>query len=90
MEEMRFVAMKLHNNKVSNKNDSDEEEGDDKMSGSDNEEGTWQPGIEGFLKYLVDSKLVFQTLERIVDESDSVSCELPFPSIFSNLTFFSV
>ncbi|KAK8677601.1 hypothetical protein V6N13_143129 [Hibiscus sabdariffa] len=29
--------------------------------------------MEGFLKYLVDSKLVFNTLERIVDESDDVA-----------------
>lgn len=35
---------------------------------------SWQPSIEGFLKYLVDSKLVFGTIERIVDESSDVSC----------------
>ncbi|KAJ6344648.1 hypothetical protein OIU76_006215 [Salix suchowensis] len=29
--------------------------------------------MEGFVKYLVDSKLVFDTLERIVDKSDDVS-----------------
>lgn len=34
---------------------------------------TWQPSMEGFLKYLVDSKLVFETIERIVDESTDVA-----------------
>ncbi|KAH6755703.1 alpha/beta-Hydrolases superfamily protein [Perilla frutescens var. hirtella] len=34
---------------------------------------TWQPSIEGFSKYLVDSKLVFSTVERIVDETTDVS-----------------
>lgn len=46
--------------------------------GADNggEGDTWQPSMEGFLKYLVDSKLVFSTIERIVDESEDVSCKL--------------
>ncbi|CAI9115775.1 OLC1v1016768C2 [Oldenlandia corymbosa var. corymbosa] len=40
--------------------------------GSGNEE-TWEPSVEGFINYLVDSQLVFSTIERIVDESDDVS-----------------
>lgn len=51
---------------------SDKEEEEDN---SGNEE-TWEPSVEGFLKYLVDSKLVFSTIERIVDESHDVSCKL--------------
>ncbi|KAF5176402.1 Heme oxygenase-like, partial [Thalictrum thalictroides] len=69
VEEMRFVAMKLRNNKTNKKITEEEEEG----GGGESEEETWQPSIEGFLNYLVDSKLVFETLERIVDESDDVS-----------------
>ncbi|GFP94537.1 probable inactive heme oxygenase 2 chloroplastic [Phtheirospermum japonicum] len=61
---MRFVAMKLRN---SEKEDNKEEKND----GGD--EDTWQPSMEGFLKYLVDSELVFRTVERIVDESSDVS-----------------
>ncbi|KAJ4831611.1 hypothetical protein Tsubulata_014825 [Turnera subulata] len=34
---------------------------------------TWLPSMEGFVKYLVDSQLVFRTIERIVDEYDDVS-----------------
>lgn len=42
---------------------------------SDGSEGgeTWVPSLEGFVKYLVDSKLVFDTIERVVDESSDVA-----------------
>ncbi|KAL4195858.1 hypothetical protein AMTRI_Chr04g180400 [Amborella trichopoda] len=39
----------------------------------DGPEGTWEPTIEGYLKYLVDNKLVFGTLDRIVDEAPHVA-----------------
>ncbi|EPS64860.1 hypothetical protein M569_09921, partial [Genlisea aurea] len=58
-EEMRFVAMKLRN-KLNTK----EEEEEGKL---------WEATMEGLLKYLVDSRLVFSTIERIVDESSDVS-----------------
>lgn len=98
-EEMRFVAMKLRNiGKFKSENistvnsESDEEEteiegekGDSSEEKNDDGSGeTWQPSIEGFLKYLVDSKLVFRTIERIVDESSDVSCK----SFFFFLCFF--
>ncbi|KAK8579988.1 hypothetical protein V6N12_070281 [Hibiscus sabdariffa] len=57
----------------------EEGRGDDTETEKSNENGgggeaeTWSPSMEGFLKYLVDSKLVFNTLERIVDESDDVA-----------------
>ncbi|KAL5705792.1 heme oxygenase (biliverdin-producing, ferredoxin) [Ranunculus cassubicifolius] len=75
VEEMRFVAMKLRNDKGNNNNNGVGEESSSRDSDgdSDGENDTWQPRIEGFLKYLVDSKLIFQTLERIVDESNDVS-----------------
>ncbi|MCD9640971.1 putative inactive heme oxygenase 2, chloroplastic [Datura stramonium] len=85
-EEMRFVTMKLRNSKGKKKSESDDEmkDGDDgeekanddgSVSSKEDDVGeeTWQPSIEGFLKYLVDSKLVFSTIERIVDESSDVS-----------------
>ncbi|KAI3460252.1 hypothetical protein Pfo_016915 [Paulownia fortunei] len=87
-EEMRFVAMKLRNSgKVKCKRnaavngESDEEETENEGEKEDNPEEnnddgngeTWQPSMEGFLKYLVDSELVFRTVERIVDESSDVS-----------------
>nr|CAD1832258.1 unnamed protein product [Ananas comosus var. bracteatus] len=39
----------------------------------DSGEESWRPSVEGFVKYLVDSKLVFDTVERIVDESSDVA-----------------
>ncbi|WOL02784.1 hypothetical protein Cni_G11503 [Canna indica] len=66
VQEMRFVAMRLRN---------DSGGGEEQGEGETGRDGgkTWQPSMEGFLKYLVDSKLVFETIERIVDESTDVA-----------------
>jgi hypothetical protein len=82
---MRFVAMRLRKADKSSNDDDDqdsfseddkEEEGNDDVGGGGGGGGvTWQPIMDGFLKYLVDSKLVFNTVERIVDESSHVACE---------------
>ncbi|KAL8058833.1 hypothetical protein ABFX02_03G046900 [Erythranthe guttata] len=78
-EEMRFVAMKLgkyRKNKRKDTNGEDCGENGDKNSEKKNEDEDgekWQPTMEGFLKYLVDSRLVFSTVERIVDQSADVS-----------------
>ncbi|XP_008795147.2 probable inactive heme oxygenase 2, chloroplastic [Phoenix dactylifera] len=69
VEEMRFVAMRLRSTPTG---------GDVRAEGEGELEpggvrDTWQPSMEGFLKYLVDSKLVFHTVERIVDESTDVA-----------------
>ncbi|KAI4316731.1 hypothetical protein L6164_024682 [Bauhinia variegata] len=87
-EEMRFVAMRLRNingkkypedgkfSDASDNSDVEERKEEENSSLGDNkgDEGyTWQPSMEGFLKYMVDSKLVFSTVERIVDESSDVS-----------------
>ncbi|CAD6203929.1 unnamed protein product [Miscanthus lutarioriparius] len=37
------------------------------------EAGEWMPSREGFVRYLVDSKLVFGTIERVVAESTDVA-----------------
>ncbi|KMT19305.1 hypothetical protein BVRB_1g013110 [Beta vulgaris subsp. vulgaris] len=69
-EEMRFVAMKLRNSKGSSKFGADFRVSDEeKSNGNDG----WEPSMEGFLKYLVDSKLVFETIERVVEDSNDVS-----------------
>lgn len=81
-QEMRFVAMRLrnikgkyvHKNPSSSGSDmSDEEGGDDSRSSETGD--TWIPTVKGFVNYLVDSKLVFDTIERVIDESDDVACE---------------
>ncbi|KAL1539219.1 putative inactive heme oxygenase 2, chloroplastic, variant 3 [Salvia divinorum] len=80
-EEMRFVAMKLRNNGKSKSRRASaavvsedlEIESEKEGKNGDGINETWQPSIEGFMKFLVDSKLVFTTIERIVDESTDVS-----------------
>ncbi|XP_052200473.1 heme oxygenase 1, chloroplastic [Diospyros lotus] len=63
VEEMRFVAMKLHTR-------------DQAKDGEKEAEGPalakWEPSVDGYLRFLVDSKLVYDTLEQIVEKP-------PFP-----------
>ncbi|KAL8136114.1 heme oxygenase 1, chloroplastic-like [Apium graveolens] len=61
VEEMRFVAMKLHTKDQAKEG---EKESQDKPVAK------WEPGVDGYLKFLVDSKLVYDTLEGIVDKAD--------------------
>ncbi|KNA18581.1 hypothetical protein SOVF_069390 [Spinacia oleracea] len=71
-EEMRFVAMKLRNDKGSFKSSSSTSNEEDSDDGEESDE-CWEPSVEGFLKYLVDSKLVFETIETVVEDSNDVS-----------------
>ncbi|OVA07784.1 heme oxygenase-like [Macleaya cordata] len=60
VEEMRFVAMKLHTKDQAREGEK-EPQGQPLMK--------WEPSIEGYLKFLVDSKLVYDTLETIVQKA---------------------
>ncbi|XP_028118566.1 heme oxygenase 1, chloroplastic-like isoform X1 [Camellia sinensis] len=60
VEEMRFVAMKLHTKDQS-------KEGEKKAEGPP--VAKWDPTIDGYMRFLVDSKLVYDTLERIVQKA---------------------
>lgn len=64
--------MKLRNTPKTNITHKEEES---EEYNDDDGDGTWQPSMEGFLKYLVDSKLIFNTVDRIIDDSQDVSCE---------------
>lgn len=66
VEEMRFVAMKLHTKDQA-------KEGEKEPRGQP--VAKWEPTIEGYLKFLVDSKLVYDTLEKIVEISSFPECE---------------
>lgn len=70
---MRFVAMRLRNIKGKKYPSLDKTNEDD--DDANDEEETWKPTLQGFLKYLVDSHLVFDTIERTVDESEHVACK---------------
>ncbi|KAI3920577.1 hypothetical protein MKX01_039202 [Papaver californicum] len=60
VEEMRFVAMKLHTKDQAR-------EGEKEPQGQPL--GRWEPSIEGYIQFLVDSKCVYDTLETIVDKA---------------------
>ncbi|GFZ20877.1 plant heme oxygenase (decyclizing) family protein [Actinidia rufa] len=66
VEEMRFVAMKLHTR-------------DQAKEGEKESEGPpvskWDPTVDGYLRFLVDSKLVYDTLEGIVKKAAFPECE---------------
>lgn len=85
-EEMRFVAMKLrnlkgkkypssHNSKSDCEDSSNDDVEQEQEVKQDNDGETWKPSTDGFVKYLVDSQLVFNTIERIVDDSNDVACK---------------
>ncbi|KAM3312196.1 hypothetical protein ACQJBY_032276 [Aegilops geniculata] len=59
-------------------NDEMDEEGNDEVKEEEEEEDNheveeWMPSMEGFVGYLVDSKLVFDTVERIIAGSTDVA-----------------
>lgn len=73
VEEMRFVAMRLHTKDQAR-------EGKKTAEGPEEKSPTmWKPTVEGYLKFLVDSKLVYQTLERIVEKAS-----VPYYAEFRN------
>lgn len=61
VEEMRFVAMRLHTKDQA-------KEGEKEANAQPI--AKWQPSIEGYLRFLVDSKLVYDTLDSILERSD--------------------
>ncbi|KAJ0787986.1 putative Heme oxygenase (biliverdin-producing) [Helianthus annuus] len=63
---MRSVAMKLHSKDQS-------KEGEKETQGKPWPK--WEPTIDGYLKFLVDSKLVYDTLDKILLKADFPECE---------------
>lgn len=83
---MRFVAMKLrnlkgkkypssHNSKSDCEDSSNDDVEQEQEVKQDSDGETWKPSTDGFIKYLADSQLVFNTIERIVDDSNDVACK---------------
>ena len=76
VEEMRFVAMKLHTKEQAKEGEKEVKEPEERTVTK------WDPTVDGYLRFLVDSKLVYDTLEGIVDKAAFPSCE------FLGLFFF--
>lgn len=66
MVEMRAEAMRLH---------SKDQSSEGKVEALEPPIATWKPTIEAYIRYLVDSKLVFETLEAVVDRATVPWCE---------------
>lgn len=65
-DEIKMAAMKLHKNKP----------GEKEPAGL--AIATWEPPLEGYLSFLANTKLVYEALENIVDQSVFPQCELFF------------
>ncbi|KAJ7956697.1 Heme oxygenase 1 [Quillaja saponaria] len=63
VEEMRFVAMKLHTR------DQDKEGEKEVKEPQEVPVAKWEPTVDGYLRFLVDSKLIYDTLEGIVEKA---------------------
>ncbi|XWS27001.1 hypothetical protein CRYUN_Cryun26dG0078500 [Craigia yunnanensis] len=63
VEEMRFVAMKLHTREQAKEGEKEVKEPEERSVRK------WEPSVDGYLKFLVDSKLVYDTLEWIIDKA---------------------
>lgn len=75
VEEMRFVAMKLHTREQAREGEKEVKEPEERPVTK------WEPTVDGYLRFLVDSKLVYDTLETIIQQAPIPSCEflLIFP-----------
>ncbi|XP_044463064.1 heme oxygenase 1, chloroplastic-like isoform X5 [Mangifera indica] len=63
VEEMRFVAMKLHTREQAKEGQKQVKEPEERPLTK------WKPSVDGYLRFLVDSKLVYDTLEGIIQEA---------------------
>jgi heme oxygenase len=69
VEEMRFVAMKLHTRDQAKEGEKEAREPQERSVAK------WDPTVDGYLRFLVDSKLVYDTLEGIIEKSPFPSCK---------------
>uniref|UniRef100_A0A2P2P1W5 heme oxygenase (biliverdin-producing) n=1 Tax=Rhizophora mucronata TaxID=61149 RepID=A0A2P2P1W5_RHIMU len=73
VEEMRSVAMKLHTREQAKEGEKEVKQPEERAV------PTWEPTVDGYLRFLVDSKLVYDTLEEIVQKE-----AFPFYAEFQN------
>lgn len=69
VEEMRFVAMRLHTREQAKEGEKETKAPEERPVAK------WEPTVEGYLRFLVDSKLVYDTLEGIIHQSTFPTCE---------------
>jgi heme oxygenase len=72
VEEMRFVAMRLHTKDQAKEGEKEVKEPEEKAVTK------WEPTVDGYLRFLVDSKIVYDTLEKIVQDAAYPYCKTFF------------
>ena len=72
VEEMRSVAMKLHTREQAKDGEKKAKQPEERSVSK------WEPTVDGYLRFLVDSNVVFDTLEKIVQDAFYPSCQFPF------------
>ncbi|CAN8246935.1 unnamed protein product [Cochlearia groenlandica] len=63
VEEMRFVAMRLHTKEQAKEGEKETNSPEERPVAK------WEPTVDGYLQFLVDSKLVYDTLEGVIDQA---------------------
>jgi len=69
VEEMRFVAMRLHTKDQAKEGEKEVTEPEERAVTK------WEPSVDGYLRFLVDSKVVYDTLEKIVQDAAYPYCK---------------
>lgn len=69
VDEMRLVAMKLHTRQQA-------QEGELEANAPEEQRvEEWEPTLDGYMKFLVDIKVVYDTLEQIINKPSFPSCK---------------
>ncbi|XP_004513605.1 heme oxygenase 1, chloroplastic-like isoform X2 [Cicer arietinum] len=63
VEEMRFVAMRLHTRDQAKEGEKEVKQPEERAVTK------WEPTVDGYLRFLIDSKVVYDTLEKIVQQA---------------------
>ncbi|KAJ6800429.1 heme oxygenase 1, chloroplastic-like [Iris pallida] len=71
VEEMRSVAMKLHTRDQAREGEKEPDSGSQPIS-------KWDPTLRGYLKFLVDSKLLYDTLDAVLNKATCPSSYAEF------------
>lgn len=68
VEELKSVSMKMHTREQARDGEKQPKQPEERSVSK------WDPTIDGYLKFLVDSMVVFDTLEKIIQHAFYPSC----------------
>lgn len=80
VDELRRAAIKLHTREQARGGEREAERPEERRLVK------WEPSVDGYLKFLVDSKLMFDTLEGITQKATFPCCEYrTFVSVYQQV-----